>query len=41
MTDEVGKNGVVTVGFESGGFIVFAGLAWRYIGTYDKLKKQH
>jgi len=38
MTDEVGKNGVVTVGFESGGFIVFAGFAWRYIGTYDELK---
>ena len=38
MTDEVGKNGVVTVGFERGGFIIFAGLAWRYIGTYDELK---
>lgn len=38
MTDEVGKNGVVTVGFENGGFIVFVGLAWRYIGTFDELK---
>lgn len=38
MTDEVGKNGVVTVGFEKGGFIVFVGLAWRYIGTFDELK---
>ena len=38
MTDEAGENGVVTVGFERGGFIIFAGLPWRYIGTYDELK---
>lgn len=35
IKDEVGKRGEVTVGFESGGFIIFKGLAWRYIGQYD------
>lgn len=34
MKDEVGKRGEVTVGFEAEGFIVFKGLAWRYIGQY-------
>ena len=29
LKDEVGKKGIVTVGFEDGGFIVFKGLAWR------------
>ena len=35
MKDEIGNSGVVTVGFEHGGFIVFRGLAWRQIGDYD------
>ena len=35
MKDEIGNSGVVTVGFEYGGFIVFRGLAWRQIGDYD------
>lgn len=40
MKDEVGNKGVVTVGFEDGGFIVFKGLAWRHIGDYDVEKNQ-
>ena len=35
MKDEIGNSGIVTVGFENGGFIVFRGLAWRQIGDYD------
>lgn len=38
MKDEVANCGQVTVGFEEGGFIVFKGLAWCYIGQYDANK---
>ena len=37
LKDEVGKKGIVTVGFEDGGFIVFKGLAYRYIGVYHNI----
>ena len=35
IKDEVGNRGQVIVGFELGGFIIFKGLAWGYIGQYD------
>lgn len=40
LNDEVGKKGIVTVGFEDGGFIVFKGLAWRYIGTFLNIENE-
>jgi uncharacterized phage protein (TIGR01671 family) len=40
LKDEVGKKGIVTVGFEDGGFIVFKGLAWRYIGAYLNIENE-
>ena len=35
IVDETRNKGVVTVGFEEGGFIVFKGLAWRNIGHFN------
>ena len=40
IIDETRKKGVVTVGFEEGGFIVFKGLAWRNIGHFDVEKNE-
>lgn len=40
IIDAAKNKGVVTVGFEEGGFIVFKGLAWRNIGHYDVEKNE-
>lgn len=40
LKDETGRKGTVTVGFDDGGFIVFKGLAWRYIYDYDGEKNE-